>query len=80
VQTAILKKAFYTVGKGALGMSLWDQGGGAPKILGTTVLNNVIFRHISFSRKTRKCLFFYNYRKYMYLKYMNFYLPQFKNS
>jgi hypothetical protein len=34
VQTAILKNAFYRVGQGALGMSLWNQGGGGPKTFG----------------------------------------------
>jgi hypothetical protein len=34
VQTAILKNAFYRVGQGALGMGLWNQGGGGPKKFG----------------------------------------------
>jgi hypothetical protein len=32
VQTAILTNAFYRVGQGALGMSLWNQGGGGMKM------------------------------------------------
>jgi hypothetical protein len=34
VQTAVLKNAFYRVGQGALGMSLWMQGGSDQKKFG----------------------------------------------
>jgi hypothetical protein len=34
LQTDILKNAFYGVGQGSLGMSLWNKGGGGPKKFG----------------------------------------------
>jgi hypothetical protein len=47
VQTAILKKAFYRVWQGALGM---NQGGGGPKNLGTTGLE------VTFFFKIQRCV------------------------
>jgi hypothetical protein len=34
VQTAILKNAFYRVGQGAMGVSLWNKGGSGMKMFG----------------------------------------------
>jgi hypothetical protein len=55
VQTAILKNIFYSVGQGALHMGLWNQGGGGPEGLGTTVVNrDVTIRDKDARRKSKR--------------------------
>jgi hypothetical protein len=53
VQTAILKNNLYSVGQGALGMSVWNQVGGGPKKFGNCWSRQLLFCRCEASYMTR---------------------------